>query len=131
TWQVTRQSGKIVRSAFGHEAPVTRILYTPDGKTLFSVGEDRVLKSWDAETLSERHVYERQPEAPLSVAIRPDQGQIALGRFDGKLLLLDAAGHTQFEPLPEKPRPPQLSRLVPDYAQKGTTVRVAIHGKHL
>jgi hypothetical protein len=132
TWEVSRQSGRIVRSAFGHEAPVTRLLYTADGKTLFSVGEDRVLKSWDAGTLIERHVFDRQPEAVLSLALRPDQKQIAVGRFDGKLILLDAAtGKSQFEPLPEKPKPPELLKATPDYGQRGTTIRVTLRGKHL
>jgi hypothetical protein len=131
-WDVTPQAGKIVRSAFGHERPVTKLIYSPDGTTIFSVGEDRVVKSWDASTMLEMHVYDRQPEAVLALALRPDQKQIAVGRYDGGLTLLDAiTGKVQFEPLPERPKPPQLSKLSPDHGQRGKTIRVKLEGKHL
>src|SRR5205823_4464581 len=89
-WEATSQGGRLVHSAFAHEAPVNRLHYAADGRTLYSLAQDGGLKTWDAERLVERKVYPPQPEAVLSLAVRPDQKQMALGRYDGALLLLDA-----------------------------------------
>src|SRR5262249_45365640 len=100
-WQVDRTGGKIVHSVFAHEGPIDRLIYSPDGKTLFSLSEDRTVKAWDAEKMVERKVYAPQAESALSLAVRPDQEQFAIGRYDGALVLLDAAaGTVQGQPLP-------------------------------
>ncbi len=54
-------------------------------------------------------MYARQSETPLSLALSPDQKQIAIGRYDGVVVLLDeATGKALGQPLPIKPRPPVL-----------------------
>jgi WD40 repeat protein len=88
-WEVNEAGGKLVQSVFAHEAPILRLIYSADGKTLYSLAEDRSVKAWDVASMTERKVYARQPESMLSMALRPDQKQIALGRFDGALVLLD------------------------------------------
>jgi WD40 repeat protein len=103
-WEVTPTGGKLVQSVFAHEGPVLKLVYTPDGKTLYSLGEDRVVKAWDTAKLSEKKVFAKQPEAALALAVRSDQKQLALGRYDGVLLLIDAeTGKEQAQPLPAKP----------------------------
>ena len=67
-WRVDATGGRIAHSVFAHEGPVTRIAYSKDGKTLYSVGQDRVLKAWDAAAMVERKVYDKQPESVLSLA---------------------------------------------------------------
>lgn len=131
-WDVTAQGGRITHSVFAHERPVLRLAYSVDGKTLYSLGEDRVVKAWERGTMTERKVYPVQPESVLALAVRPDQKQLALGRFDGKALLLEeATGKVQSEPLPIKPKPPQLVKLMPNAATRGQTVRVTFAGQHL
>jgi hypothetical protein len=131
-WNVTARRGKLAQSVFAHEGAVTRLAYSPDGKTLYSLSEDRTVKSWDAGRMVERKVYARQPEAVLSLAVRPDQKQLALGRYDGKALLLEAAtGKVVAEPLPGKPKPPQLHKLAPAEGRAGAVVRVTFTGKYL
>jgi hypothetical protein len=88
-WEANEAGGKLIQSVFAHEAPVLRLLWSADGKTLYSLGEDRAVKAWDAASMTERKVYARQPENVLNFALRPDQKQIALGRFDGILVVLD------------------------------------------
>lgn len=106
-WQADRDGGKVVGSAFAHEAPVTRLVYSADGKTIWSLGEDRAAKSWDAGALTERKVYPRQPETPLALAVHPAKNEIAIGRFDGVLVILDGtSGKTLRSPLPAKPPGP-------------------------
>lgn len=106
-WQADAEGGKLVQSAFAHEAPVLRLVYAADGKTLYSLSEDRSIKAWETAKLTEKKVYEKQPEAVLSLAVSADHKQIALGRYDGALLLLDeATGKVQAQPLPAKPKEP-------------------------
>jgi WD40 repeat protein len=132
TWDVAGGEAKLAQSAFAHEASVTRLVYAADGKTLYSLSEDRTAKAWDADKLEERTVYPRQPEAVLALAVRPDHKQLALGRYDGGLVLLDeATGKVQAEPLPAKPKPPQLNKLSPGSGTRGQTVRVTFEGQAL
>lgn len=131
-WEATAKGGKLVHSVFGHEAPVTRLVYAGDGKKLFSLSEDRRAKAWDAARMVEQKVYPAQSETPLALAVRPDQKQLALGRYDGVVVLLDAdTGKVQSQPLPEKPKPPLVTKLVPASAKRGATLRVRCEGKHL
>jgi WD40 repeat protein len=104
-WQVDAEGGKLVQSAFAHEGPITRLVYSSDGKTLYSAGEDRTIKAWDSASLTEKKVYDKQPEAVLAMAVAPKQ--IALGRYDGALVLLDeATGKVQAQPLPARAKQP-------------------------
>ncbi len=131
-WDVTAQEGRIVHSVFAHEAPVVRLAFARDGKALYSAGEDRSVKAWDPARMVERTVYPRQPEAILALAVRPDGKQLALGRYDGALLLVDEpTGKVQAQPLPVKPRPPEAKKLSPDFGPRGRAVRVTIEGNHL
>jgi hypothetical protein len=127
-WEANAEGGKLVHSVFGHEAPITKLVYSADGKTLYSAGEQGIVKSWDAEKMTERRVYDKQPEAILAMAVRP--GQIALGRYDGVLVLLDEqTGKVQSQPL--TPKPPVVTKVTPNWGQRGKTVHVAFEGKHL
>jgi WD40 repeat protein len=125
-WRVTAEGGKIAHSVFAHEAPVVSLAYTADGKKLYSLGEDRTVKAWDTASMVERKVYERQPESALGLAVRPDAKQLALGRYDGALVLLDTAtGKRQAEPLPIKPKPPVAEMEPNDSPRTGQTVKLA------
>ncbi|HTU24802.1 MAG TPA: c-type cytochrome domain-containing protein, partial [Pirellulales bacterium] len=124
-WQVSADSGKIVQSIFAHEAAVLRLAYSADGKTLYSLSEDRTVKAWNAERMVERKVFDRQPETTLCLALRPDGKQLALGRYDGVLVLLDAAtGKRQAEPLPIKPKPPVSEHEPNDSPRTGQSVKL-------
>ncbi len=131
-WEATAQGGKVTHSVFAHEGAVARLTYSSDGNTLYSVSEDRGLKSWDAARMVERTVYAQQADVPLSFAVRPDHQQIAVGRFDGKLVLMqESDGKVQSEPLPAKPKPPMVSKLSPNSAVRGRTIKLKLEGKYL
>jgi WD40 repeat protein len=131
-WDVSPAGNRLVHSVFAHEGPVTRLVYSADGKTLYSLGEDRAVKAWNADGMAERTVYPKQPEAALALAVRPDHKQLAVGRYDGALILVDeATGKVESQPLPAKPKPPQLGKLSPASAQRGQTVRVTFEGNNL
>ena len=104
-WEANAVGGKLVHSVFAHTQPVTRIVYSKDGKTLFSISEGQNIKSWDTATMKEKFVFPPQTETMLSIALHPDQKQIAVGRFDGGLVLLNAEdGKSIAQPLPVKPK---------------------------
>jgi hypothetical protein len=131
-WEVSPTAGRVVQSVFAHEAPVTKLVYAPGGKTLYSVSEDRTVKAWDTARMVERKVYDRQPEAVLALAAPPDGTQLALGRYDGALVLLDeATGKVQAQPLPVKPKPPTATKVSPSLGQRGQAVRLRFEGKSL
>jgi WD domain, G-beta repeat len=131
-WETTTEGGKLVQSVFAHTAPVTRLAYSSDGKILVSASQRTSLKSWDTARMTEKLALPAQPETVLSLALRPDDKQLAVGRYDGACVLLDAAtGKPIFEPLPEKPKPPTLSKITPTFGQRGTTVRIVCEGQNL
>lgn len=131
-WAVSAEGARLVQSAFAHEAAVLRLVYSPQGRTLFSLGEDQVLKAWDSQRLVEQRVYPRQPEAVLSLALSPDGKQLALGRYDGALLLLDAAqGQLQSQPLPLRPSAPVVRSVSPSFGPRGQPLRLHFSGQHL
>jgi WD40 repeat protein len=131
-WDVNADGGKLTHAAFAHTGPVLRLAYSADGQMLYSLSEDRTIKSWDAQRLTAVKAYPAQAESVLSLAVRPDRKQLAVGRFDGALVLLDeATGEQQGQPLPVKPKPPVLNRIEPANGQRGQLVRVTFHGKDL
>ncbi|GIW79873.1 MAG: hypothetical protein KatS3mg105_1680 [Gemmatales bacterium] len=130
-WRIGPNGPKLVHSTYAHEAPVTSLLYSPDGKSLYSLSEKGTAKKWDASRIMERQVYPTQREAVLAFAVRPDGKQLALGRFDGALLLLEAhSGKLQMQPLPAKPKAPVLKSMTPKSIRRGTVQRVVILGEH-
>jgi hypothetical protein len=131
-WQVTADGVKLVQSAFAHEKPVVRLVYSADGQTLYSLGEDRVLKAWNTAQMVERHVYPKQTEAVLALALRPDQKQLAVGRYDGSAVLLDEeTGQVQSQPLPARPKPPRVTKVTPTAGQRGQVLQLTLEGKYL
>lgn len=131
-WEANADGGKLVHSVFAHTQPVTRIVYAKDGKTLYSISEGKNIKGWSTATMKETFVSPEQTETMLSIALSPDQKQLAVGFFDGKLKLMEAdTGKTTAEPLPAKPKPPVLQKLTPNAGIRGKTIRVAFEGQNL
>ncbi len=129
---------KLVHSVFAHQEPVQKLLYSRDSKTLYSVGQGGSLKAWDAARMVERKVYDRQPESVLCMALRPDGMQIALGRYDGVVVLIDeATGKVQAQsdgkkapPTPKKAAP-QVKKITPAAIPRGKTTVVTLGGTGL
>jgi WD40 repeat protein len=141
-WRTGSEKGRIESSVFAHEAPVTRLVYAPDGKTLFSLGEDRIVKAWDAGRMVERRVFSKQAEVALAMALRADQKQFALGRFDGSVVFVDPAngsihsvslgpGQGDKSLATARSAPPHIGRASPEFGQRGRPIRVRFTGKNL
>jgi WD domain, G-beta repeat len=131
-WEATPEAAKLVQAVFAHTEPVTKLAYSKDGQFLYSVSQGPNLKKWDAARMVEKLVYPPQKETMLSLAVRPDGKQVAVGRFDGVLQLLDAdSGEPMSQPLPEKPKPPAIGKLTPNFGARGQTVKVVAEGLRL
>ncbi len=131
-WQADAMGGKLVHSVFAHTEPVVRLVYSADSKTLFSMSEGKSIKKWDAAKMTEPVAFPAQGESLLTLALRPDAKQLAIGRFDGVCQLLEPdTGKLIQQPLPEKPKPPTIGKLAPNFATRGTTVRLTVDGQFL
>ncbi len=75
----------ILYSRFAHEAAIAQIEISKDGQTLVTVGEDRTIKLWNAKSLTQRYLYERQPDVTPAIALSPDAKLLAVGRMNGSL----------------------------------------------
>jgi WD40 repeat protein len=132
-WQVSadakENTNPILHSRFAHEGAVVKLVYSGDGKTLVSSGEDRTVKIWDAAPVSERLELERQSDWAGALAISPDGKQIAVGRLDGSLTFYGTANGSTVAPPP--PPKPTLAALSLRGAQIGTVSRIKAQGKDL
>jgi WD domain, G-beta repeat len=131
-WEATAESGKLIQSVFAHTEPITRLAYSKDGQFLFSLGEGKTAKKWDAAKMVEKLVFPPQPQTMLSMALRPDGKQLAIGRFDGVLQFIDPeTGKATGEPLPEKPKPPAIGKLTPNFGRRPSTFKIIVEGQYL
>ena len=73
---------------FAHEAPVTQLRYSPDGRYVITCAENRTVKLWDAKTMSEIKEYGQQSDVVQALAFAPDGSKFAVGRVDGTVEIL-------------------------------------------
>jgi WD40 repeat protein len=92
--------GSEARSMRGHNAPILRIAYSPDGKWLASSDDDGVVKIWEAATGRELRALEKQPDWAQGLDWSPDGTRLAIGRYDGTVGIYDAATGRRVSSLP-------------------------------
>ncbi len=119
-WNPT--TGDLIKSAFAHDGPILKMLYTQDGASLISCAQDRVVKQWNAETMVEAHVFPRQTEWPQALAV--NAGSIVVGCQDGRLsqYTLDASP----APAPAQTRVGPVRERV-----QSSAVQLALRGENL
>jgi WD40 repeat protein len=86
-------TNELLESRFAHEGAILSLVFSEDGARLATSAEDRTVKLWEPATLTERLLFELQPDQAPGVAFgRPRQGGAALvlGRLDGSLQFYDA-----------------------------------------
>ncbi|WP_169972782.1 c-type cytochrome domain-containing protein [Tautonia rosea] len=153
-WTLAGDSGTLDRSAIAHDGAVLDLLVTPDGSSLISTGDDGTVKRWSLAELAPLDAWPRQPDWPLAAALDPSGTQLALGRYDGALVLLpgtpESTGEDRIEvslldppatkaapstgesePKKETPqlvRRPSLGPPSPKGAERGRTVTVDLAG---
>ncbi len=88
-WNVTASGGTLARAAIAHNGAVLRVVYSRDGKKLYTASEDKTVKQWDANTLAEQRMFPAQTDWPQGLAISPDDHTLAVACHDGALTLYD------------------------------------------
>lgn len=78
-------------AAFAHEAPVTFIAMTADGRFLATAGEDKQIKLWNATDLSPLGQVGTVDDVPSGLVWEPNQASIVVSTQSGKLVSLDAS----------------------------------------
>jgi WD40 repeat protein len=79
---------KLVGTLRGHAAPIGRIAWSPDGKTLATTSEDNTARLWDVDSLKMIRVLEGHREWVVGVAFEPSTGErLATASYDKTIRL--------------------------------------------
>jgi len=73
----------------GHDAPVYKVCFTPNGKWVVTAGFDNTLRLWNAETGQSVRTMEGHSRIVLAAAVSPDGTLIASGSDDRTIKLWD------------------------------------------
>ena len=143
--------GVLVGSTFAHEGAILSLVYSHDGATLYTSGEDRRIKAWHAAELTEQFVLGGQPDWANALALSPDDAVLAVGRFDasdalyaattglplGQNAVASDTGSKKVTSLDveavviEATVPPSITSAAPTMLVRGTEVELTVQGKNL
>jgi dipeptidyl aminopeptidase/acylaminoacyl peptidase len=90
-WRMDENGGELLHSLTAHEDAILKLAWAPDGKTIVSSSADRTLKILHASDLTELRIIPKQSDWAYGVQFSPDGRQLAVGRVDGTLTILDVA----------------------------------------
>jgi WD40 repeat protein len=80
-WQPT--IGRMVRIVRGHHAPVLALVFAPDGRALFSAGQEGIVRRIDADSDAILDECRASSDWIYSLAISPDGRTLATGDWAG------------------------------------------------
>lgn len=113
-WRLAGEAATLALSAFAHDAPIVRLALAPDGTTLASASEDRTVKLWDAATLEPRRAIPGLADWPLALDFAPDGSTLALGLYNGRVVVHEVEDGRLDAELLGEPEPPAASAAPPE-----------------
>ncbi len=117
-WKFLSKESPIINpqliARYAHEAPVTQMRFSPDGRYLITAAEDRSVKLWDAKSILEIKEYGQQPDLVQALAFAPDGKSFVVGRVDGSVEILATVP-------PSSPSAPTGTAAVPVAAPQPAT----------
>jgi hypothetical protein len=88
-WRITPDAKEgdnpLLLSKFAHESPILRLVWSGDGQTVVTAGEDRLVKIWNPDSMTIRQTLEKQSDWASGLAISRDGQALVVGRVDGTL----------------------------------------------
>ncbi len=85
-------SNILLEARYAHNSPILRIRHSKSGDMLVSVAQDRSLKVWDSQRLTERLQGDIHPSVPATVSLSHQQpASVLVGRQDGTIALVDSS----------------------------------------
>ncbi len=88
-WRLDGSSAVLTNSAIAHDGPILQLLASRDGNAVISSSEDLTLKRWSLPELTPLTAFPQQPDWPIAVVLDPVDNQLAIGRYDGSLVIQD------------------------------------------
>ena len=90
-WMYSVATGDELALFTGHTAQIHGLVFSPDGKILASMGNDRTTRLWDTESGQQLVVLSGEGSSHSSIAFSPDGTTIVTGNRNGTIQLWDVA----------------------------------------
>ncbi len=84
-WEI--ETGREVGPTGAPEAGLTGALFSPDGRTLTTIGDDDTIREWQTDTGRELYRWEKDPDLVSNLARSPDGQILAAGDYEGVVYL--------------------------------------------
>ncbi len=85
------KSEKVIEKVQAHGGGVRELQLTADARTLFSLGDDGLVKLWDVERWAALRSFEGVAAAPSGASLSPDGRSFVVGTRAGVLRFWDVA----------------------------------------